>query len=563
MSSLTKTFVACLLGSLLPSPAVAQGGGTWTIFHQFDGVADNNNLGYSVAGAGDVDGDGCDDVIVGAPYPSGAGAAYVYSGASGGILWTFTGVGGLFGYSVAGAGDVDADGYPDLLVGAPVLSPGGSVYVFSGGTGSQLCQFSGATVGEYFGGAVAGAGGDLDLDGYDDWVVGAPYANLPGAPDAGLVYVFSGCNPSFIHSVAGASGDRLGYSVASAGDVDTDQINDLILGAIHASPGGLLYAGSAFVYSGATFNLIHRYDGLAGGDRFGRSVSGAGDLDGDGYGDLIIGAHHADPSGKTDAGSVYLYSGATPFIEICRLDGEIGDEFGTSVAGAGDINSDGCCEFIVGVRYADPVGRTNAGSAHVYSYDGLNSCSLLFQLDGEAAEDALGYSVANAGNVNGNGGDDFIVGALYADPGGLREAGSAYVFGLELALTASAASLSAAAGAVINYYIDFELSDAGVNYRLLGSATGTGPTILGGMRVPLTSGDWLWDAMLASPQPNVFQNGSGILDANGDATVTLTVPAGVASIFIGSTFYFAAGLYLPATYTGLKSSQAVSLTILP
>ncbi|MDA0668050.1 MAG: hypothetical protein O3A50_09780, partial [Planctomycetota bacterium] len=164
-----------------------------------------------------------------------------------------------------------------------------------------------------------------------------------------------------------ASYDLLGFSVSGAGDVDGDGFDDLIVGALWADPGGLTEAGSAFVYSGATGSLIWQFDGQASADQLGRSVSGAGDVDGDGFDDVIVGAHGADPGGLSDAGSAFVYSGATGSL-IWQFDGQASsDILGISVSGAGDVDGDGFDDVIVGAPSADPGGVSSAGSAYVYS----------------------------------------------------------------------------------------------------------------------------------------------------------------------------------------------------
>jgi hypothetical protein len=354
---------AVLALSLFPASAHAQlVGGQWETKLRFDGQAVYNWLGQSVSGAGDVDGDGFDDLILGAYNAapgglSGAGSAYVYSGATGALIWQFDGqaAGDRLG-SVSGAGDVDGDGFDDLIVGANTANPGGltnagSAYVYSGATGALIWQFDGQ-----------------------------------------------------------AAGDSLGRSVSGAGDVDGDGFDDLILGAYNAAPGGLSGAGSAYVYSGATGALLGQFDGQATGDGLGVSVSGAGDVDGDGFDDLIVGAYLADPGGLSNAGSAYVYSGATGAL-IRQFDGQaVYEDLGHSVSGAGDIDGDGFDDVIVGASAASPGGLAYAGSAYVYS--GATG-ALLRQFDGQAAFDRLG-SVSGAGDVDGDGFDDLIVGALYA-----------------------------------------------------------------------------------------------------------------------------------------------------
>ena len=260
----------------------------------------------------------------------------------------------------------------------------GRAYVFSGANGGLIYRKdgSGTFVGPGLGRSVSGAG-DVDGDGFSDFIFGAPntMSSLTGF-SAGRAYVYSGADGSVIRSVTGANGARLGSSVSGAGDVDGDGFSDYIAGA----PSTNLGAGSAFLYSGADGSVIHRINGAGGGDSLGSSVSGVGDVNGDGVPDFVVGAPFADDFG-TDAGAAYVVSGATG-LAIHELGGsQVSDHFGTSVAAAGDVNGDGTPDIVIGAPLADPGNRTDAGSAYVYSgADGL----LIHRVDGVAAGDGLG-----------------------------------------------------------------------------------------------------------------------------------------------------------------------------
>ncbi len=427
------TPLLALLLLLSFSPASAQ----FTLLYQKDGDTAGINLGTSVAGAGDVNGDGRADFIIGASAanPGGllfAGSAFVYSGADGSFLFQKNGaaLGDRLGQSVASAGDVNGDGRADFIIGATFADPAGpnsgSAFVYSGANGSLLFQKDG-TAGDNLGISVASAG-DVNGDGRADYIIGAHLADPGGLGDAGSAYVYSGATGALLYQKDGAAiGDRLGVSVASAGDVNGDGRADFIVGADFADPGSRDTAGSAYVYSGATGSLLYQKDGAATGDRLGLSVASAGDVNGDGRPDFIVGAFVADPGGLNAAGSAYVYSGATGLL-LYQMDGTTaGDVFGARVAGGGDVNGDGKADFIIGAKLADPGGFSNAGSAYVYS--GANG-SLLFQKDGSAVDDFLGASVASAGDVNGDGRADVIISADFADPGGQTDAGSAFVYGL-------------------------------------------------------------------------------------------------------------------------------------
>ncbi len=426
-------------GGLDAGSAYAFSGADGSLLYQVTGDTAGDEFGVSVSIAGDVNGDGRADFIVGAhlgdPVGGGsnAGSTYVFSGADGSILYHRTGdsVEDRFGWSVSGAGDVNGDGRADFIVGAthddPAGIDSGSAYVFSGADGSLLYQVTGDTSFDFFGYSVSGAG-DVNGDGRADFIVGAHLGDpVGGGSNAGSTYVFSGADGSILYHRTGDSvEDRFGWSVSGAGDVNGDGRADFIVGATHDDPAGI-DSGSAYVFSGADGSLLYQVTGDTSFDFFGYSVSGAGDVNGDGRADFIVGAYLDNPAGGGEAaGSAYVFSGADGSLLYQRTGDTASDQFGWSVAGAGDVNWDGKADFIVGAYKDDPAGGgLDAGSAYVFSgADG----SLLYQRTGDTANDRFGVSVSGAGDVNGDGRADFIVGAYLDDPGGASDAGIAYVF---------------------------------------------------------------------------------------------------------------------------------------
>jgi len=373
--------------------AYVYSGQTGALLYTFTGEAAGDYLGNSVSEAGDVNNDGYSDLIVGADGNDAggdyAGRAYVYSGQTGALLYTFTGeaAGDYLGNSVSEAGDVNGDGYADLIVGAYYNDAGGfqagRAYVYSGQTGALLYTFTGATEYDEFGTSVSGAG-DVNGDGYADLIVGAPY-NSAGGYYAGRAYVYSGQTGALLNTFTGeAAYDWFGVSVSGAGDVNGDGYADLIVGAYCNSAGGP-QAGRAYVYSGKSGALLYTFTGEDYYDQFGRSVSGAGDVNNDGYADLMVGAYYND-AGGSDAGRVYVYSGQTGALLYTFTGEAAGDNFGLSVSGAGDVNNDGYADLIVGA-FLNDAGGYWAGRAYVYS------CSVSY-LCGDVNADA-GVSVSD------------------------------------------------------------------------------------------------------------------------------------------------------------------------
>lgn len=349
------------------------------------GEAADDAFGQAVAGMGDMNDDGFGDMIVGAPYHdangSGSGRAYVFYGGSSpdtipDVILDGAASNTFLGYSVAGAGDVNDDGFADVIVGA--YAGGGSsqgrAYVFHGGLFPNSVPdltLTGATNGDQFGASVGGAG-DVNWDGFDDVIVGARLNDAAGA-DAGRAYVYFGGDPTDaiadLTLTGQASGDVFGTSVSGAGDMNLDGYDDVVVGAPYNDINGD-FSGRAYVYFGgltpnSTPDLFLNL--AAPGDLFGISVARAGDVNGDLYPDVIVGAYTNDYNGL-NAGRAYVYLGsATPdAVPDLYYHGDAsGDQFGFSVSGGGDVNGDGFADLVMGATGND-VGGLQAGRAYVY-----------------------------------------------------------------------------------------------------------------------------------------------------------------------------------------------------
>ncbi len=478
---------------------------------RLDGEAPKDRLGRWVSSAGDINGDGIDDLIIGAPDAdnngSYSGSSYVVFGSKEGFNSTFdlASLDGSNGFRLDGqtaydnsggfvssAGDINGDGIDDLIIGTFDRSTNGSYsgssYVVFGSIDSfnstfDLSSLNGSngfrldsqvSDNGFFRRPVSSAG-DINGDGIDDLIIGEVEASN-NYSYSGSSYVVFGSTESFnstfdLSSVDGSNGFRLdgeaaydlsSWSVSSAGDINGDGIDDLIIGAPAADNKGN-YSGSSYVVFGSkegfnsTFDLSSldgtngfRIDGEDTYDYSSISLSSAGDINGDGIDDLIIGAVDAGDNSNL-AGLSHVVFGSTESFnstfDLSSLDGSNGfringeaanDYSGWSVSSAGDINDDGIDDLIIGAPDADN-SDTDSGSSYVVfgSTDGFNSTFDLssldgtngFRIDGQAAYDSSGWSVSGAGDINGDGIDDLVIGAFNASHNGTDSGSSYVVFG--------------------------------------------------------------------------------------------------------------------------------------
>jgi hypothetical protein len=373
------------LGGLEMNPSWSMGGGL-----------QGGLYGSAVANAGDVNGDDIEDILIGAPehtdeLPATAtkeGLVELFYGEASGIGigsvadWSFQSdqKDARLGNSVASAGDVNADGYDDVIVGSKYYSDTlhneGAAFVFYGSAEGLAdtpdWNAFGGQVGAAFGLDVAGAG-DLNDDGYDDVVVGAPFYNKQVDEsvqyDNGALYVYFGSDAGLSASpgwtlIGEVPDGALGYSVAGAGDVNDDGYDDLIAGAPR-SDGNFATEGMAIVYLGSGDGLRHAWSYFGGVEAayLGWDVGGLGDVDKDGYDDIVVGAYWYMDDQPAE-GRVFVFEGSSYgplFLPSWWADGDKSEAtFGYAVSTAGDVNRDGNLDLIVGApeykTERDPVG---------------------------------------------------------------------------------------------------------------------------------------------------------------------------------------------------------------
>jgi hypothetical protein len=374
----------------------------------------------SIANTGDVDGDGIDDFIVGgptysAPWLNNAGHVVVYSGATGTMVREHVGAyaADFLGYSVASAGDVDGDGVPDYVVGAPGHTQNqqrdGEVVVYSGATGATLWEKSGTVYFQQLGWSVAGIG-DVDGDHKGDVIAGS-------AMDEVFVYDASG--GAIYHITHGTS---FGVSVAGCGDLDGDGVPDFLVGEplANSKVPPLIDCGAVGAYSGATGSVLYHVDGTNASDQLGRSLARLRDVDGDGVDDFIAGSTFSDANG-TDAGIVRVVSGATGATIREQTGTFPGDRLGSAVAGLADVDLDGVPDYAAGAMDA---GIGSTGRVRICSgADG----STIYELSGGTPNVDFGTALAG-GDWNGDGVGDLLAGDYFEkDASGTQVGGVAVV----------------------------------------------------------------------------------------------------------------------------------------
>lgn len=381
-----------------------------SILQTVNGEQPGDGFGWVAENLGDINGDNVNDFIVTAPFfstnlPFPAGKFYVYSGSDGSLLNSVTSPGvPVLGYSAKDAGDVNGDGVGDYIVGSF-----NSATVFSGATHAILQQWF--KTGEFFGSSVSGVG-DINNDGFDDVIVGARYASINGNA-SGSVYAFSGQDGRLLWQRNGPQeGDELGTATGRVGDLDHDGIPDIVVGARGA---GENEEGRAVVLSGHDGGLIRRLvpEGEPGLVTDGAGVTagtfglfhafGVGDVNGDQVADIYVGDYNAQQDGVSGTGRGFLYSGATGKILNTFTAENLGDGFGPA-RGAGDVNGDGHNDlFIAAYTYT---GGTFAGKGYVYS--GADN-SVLRTMTGTAPGQFLGVDALTLGDLNGDGLTDYLL----------------------------------------------------------------------------------------------------------------------------------------------------------
>ena len=375
------------------------------VLHTLSGTNPGAFYGWAVSELGDVDGDSRTDLVVGEPFTA-TGTTWVYSGRTGDQLYRLDGVpGDQQGYAIADAGDTDGDGVPDIVSGAPGVGRG-SVYLYSGATGRLLHRFSRGRNGDFFGAAVAGAG-DVNRDGRADILVGATMSD-GGGRDSGRAYVFSGRTYELIRKLdAGDEGDLFGSATDWTPDLNGDRRPELIVGAQNAGP---TTGGKAYVFSGRNGRRLFTITPPASAVEFGSFfVAGVGDVNGDGTGDVYA-ADYADGSLGPGTGRAAVHSGANG-TELRSWTGSAGGEGLGPGREAGDVDGDGLGDLAIG-SYTSSDGAPQAGKVEIFS--GVDG-SLVRRITSTTAFENLGFDTVGVGDLNDDGVPDLLISAASGD----------------------------------------------------------------------------------------------------------------------------------------------------
>lgn len=534
----------CLSSSALHGQTA--GGKDITVYTIPGGFEPGRYSANFLASLGDVNADGTPDFLSCTDSDFGVEAAVkVFSGTNGSLLheWTHH----EKRMAASDIGDLDLDGHADILVGLPPV-PGtqGVITAYSGATGLPIRHWNLSLDSVEIWLANIG---DTNSDGVNDFVVGLGDASVSGINNSGVVLVFSGATSAQLLRMDGwNTKQNLGTRVAGAGDVNADGIGDLLVYA-QMKPGN---KGAAYVFSGVDGQMLHEWIGANPDDYNGFGMAAAGDVNQDGFDDVYVTSYS-----HSSAGVVYLYSGATGML-IQRWNGSMnGERFGYSIDTVGDFNQDGVDDFAVGASRSTSL-ESYAGAGYVIS--GLDG-GILQVYQGTQDYGYLGYGVAGIGDINGNGTPDIAF--------GVGRTGNVKVFDALIhnpLILGNLDTISASTGGTFALGMDFQQEFAGRNYQIMLSGTGShaffenvGPGIAG-IWIPLTQDQLFLDsAYQRYPVPAIGM--SGQLNASGKATASFPVPGGLPVSLIGRELFFAA-----VVFDGMgpnRSSAAVFFEVVP
>jgi hypothetical protein len=379
------------------------------------GDVTSSQFGFAVAQVGDLDGDGFGDVAVGGPRGTGmqadSGHVYLWSARTGALIRTLQGekTGDLFGWDVDGVADLDGDGVEDVIVGAPkhegTTTDSGAAYVFSGASGALIKKQIGGETNGQFGYSVCRMS-DVNIDGVEDYAIGELYDDALFTADVGSVRLMSGATHGTLRIFFGENtNDGFGAAIASSGPIKPGVHHSIVIGAPGYDSGQLLLSiGKGYVYDAFDGSLEFTRAGSFFGF-LGSSVAGIPDADGDVWWEVAFGEPGADLNG-TDSGRVVVHDLSNGGALVREFEGQAGDQLGTALAGMQDADGDGNADILIGAPYVDFSTLVDCGAAAAYS---VSSGALLAIVHGAYSNVQMGEAVAAAA-INADAATD-IVGA--------------------------------------------------------------------------------------------------------------------------------------------------------
>ena len=484
--------------------------------YRLEGPTPQAQFGCSLGNLGDVDGDGQADFAVGARKSNVggtlAGAIYVYSGVDGTLLWEAHGSlpGMQLGISICGLGDIDFDGIPDVAASSHRDNssgfPSGSVSLFSGADGTLLRELTSPLNWDRFGFSIANTG-DIDGDDIPDLLVGAPEDDWQGA-GSGSVSLFSGADGGLLMKLFGTDPwDLFGSSVTGLGDVNFDSVPDFAVGAPRADQ-PLRDAGAVYVFSGADGSILNTHTTDTHTDAFGNSLSLLGDINRDGFADLAIGALNDFSNLVQKRGFVEIRSLGPDNATILRIEPKSPYErFSSSLAAAGDLEGDGYADFFAGAPDAGNAATNGLAAGDLRVYSGVSGREMT-QFSGTHSSARLGSSVLSLGDLTGDSLPEYVIGEPGANP-----QGAVTVWSPEACPQIALHSFSAGSQASIDFSSAFPNTPVDFIYSLQGFGVTEFPS---GLTLDI-----------ASPIVHFATTQS---DQNGAAQVSFPVPSGSTGI---------------------------------
>ena len=511
------------------------------IFVEADGSTNGSHFGAAVIRVGDFDGDQQDDLLVGSPTAGGlAGEVSVVSSATGAVLLTQAGAQPLamFGSALLRLTDLNADQVPEIAIGAPEAggaNPAGAIRIHDGATLTQISSIPGPSPQARLGHALVQLD-DQTGDGVPEFAAGAPGADNGAVNETGAVFVFNGVTGALVRTFTGQmSFDAYGTSISPIGDLSGDGLMELVIGASGADVPGASGAGLIQVVNPVNGLVVRTILGAAINGALGTSCAGLLDVDGDAVPDIAGGA----PGEQSFAGSVQVFSGANGAVLNTLFGQSPADRLGLTLASLGDIDRDGRGDYAAGSDVFTVGGAANSGQVIVYS--GATH-GLLYLFEGESALDSLGGEVRLLGDLDGDGRDEFAVGSPRSDLAG-TDAGRIEVrSGLTGALTINSTGMFGSP-----YSVTLQATPGSEAFLLVDNGPGSVPSAFGEICLALS--------------PVLFVTKIPPLNPIGFSTFSGTLPGPI--VPPGTTFFIQAFVEDPNSFSGWRTSECASLTLIP